>query len=566
MVNWFSKVFIGSALFGSLSAQPAKSAEKAINDPKTDPIEYSQSTNKNASSQIRIYKKVNQIEMDSDLPRSWNGGGHNTEIKASYDHAHKRVVCQTYSIGDDVAYLRAKHISPDGCNNPPRKDFNIALKEFHHMLNKVKFNGKLPENLDDVRALLEAKDLGLNDKKTNFIKQYASEIGLQAAIALKKTIEKVNQANTDCSVILHELEHGATALVKEKATLPSSLLSPQDYMLFCMADEINSFCKGDALNGLTPDEVVKNFRLNYEETYIERFSKNIGNDNSYWNSETYRHSFAQNMEISRGQKITRRAPIVFSNGENISVVIDGQKFNALKCINETNNSWCYTVLEDGERKHLPQGTVLTASNGKKYEANVLYDGKTGKPLLDKSGHKNYGYGFWDEDKSSWSIKISEQQVQAKDNFSKNNFEKLLTEKFGEKTADNLLRNLIEGELDRYRQTDSYKFLSGICSENTIKPSYVKECKETPLTDDYIKKGANYRADLTNDMTNLVDITESYEKQYTSKEHLNRIRKAKSGQNLNVGSEKLDSNNQTQISTGKDYTDFLKTLNTLNKGR
>lgn len=566
MVNWFSKVFIGSALFGSLSAQPAKSAEKAINDPKSDPIEFSQSTNKNDSFQIRIYKKVNQIEMDSDLPRSWSGGGHNTEIKASYDHAHKRVVCQTYSISDDVAYLRAKHISPDGRNKPPRKDFNIALKEFHHMLNEVKFNGKLPENLDDVRALLEAKDLGLNDKKTNFIKQYASERGLEAAIDLKKTIEKVNQANTDCSVILHELEHGATALVKEKATLPSSLLSPQDYMLFCMADEINSFCKGDALNGLTPHEVVKNFRLNYEETYIERFSKIIGNDNSYWNSETYRHSFAQNMEISRGQKITRRAPIVFSNGENISVVIDGQKFNALKCINETNNSWCYTVLEDGERKHLPQGTVLTASNGKKYEANVLYDGKTGKPLLDKSGHKNYGYGFWDEDKSSWSIKISEQQVQAKDNFSKNNFEKLLTEKFGEKTADNLLRNLIEGELDRYRQTDSYKFLSGICSENTIEPSYVKECKETPLTDDYIKKGANYRADLTNDMTNLVDITESYEKQYTSKEHLNRIRKAKSGQNVDVGSEKLDSNKQTQISTGKDYTDFLKTLNNLNKGR
>lgn len=81
--------------------------------------------------------------METPLPGSWMGGGHNQEEKASYDHAHKRIVCQTYFISDEVAYARTPTTAP----RMPRADFKTALNEFNQMLKAVKYKGSLPETL-----------------------------------------------------------------------------------------------------------------------------------------------------------------------------------------------------------------------------------------------------------------------------------------------------------------------------------------------------------------------------------------------------------------------------------
>ena len=159
MANWFQKMFIGSVLAGSLSVPPVH-AENAAQGTKTNLTEAPAPDKKNHS-EIRIFKKVNVIDMETPLPGSWMGGGHNQEEKASYDHAHKRIVCQTYSISDEVAYARTPTTAP----RMPRADFKTALNEFNQMLKAVKYKGSLPETLEDVQNVLASAGKNLGKKR-----------------------------------------------------------------------------------------------------------------------------------------------------------------------------------------------------------------------------------------------------------------------------------------------------------------------------------------------------------------------------------------------------------------
>lgn len=120
-------------------------------------------------------------------------------------------------------------------------------------------------------------------------------------------------------------------------------------------------------------------------------------------------------------------------------------------------TWCYTVMEGDGRRQLPEGTVVTTPGGKKFAANVLYD-QNGKQVKDKDGNTVGAVLVISTENDGWSIRLSGSRQTAEDNFSSANLEKLMTEKFGEKSAGNQYRALIEAELERYRQTDFYRNL------------------------------------------------------------------------------------------------------------
>lgn len=425
MANWFQKMFIGSVLAGSLSVPPVH-AENAAQDAKTNLTEAPAPTIKNHS-EIRIFKKVNVIDMETPLPGSWMGGGHNQEEKASYDHAHKRIVCQTYFISDEVAYARTPTTAP----RMPRADFKTALNEFNQMLKAVKYKGSLPETLEDVQNVLASAGKNLGKKDAQNVSRTASSTGLEAAICFKRSIENINNENTSRHIIVHEMEHGETAKIGEKAFLPETLLSPQDYLLFNMADELNSHFKEGALAGKSQQKVVDEFRSIKEACYLERYSGDIARNNSFWHSETYRHAYAQNLDLKSSQQIVDSKPIVF-DAETFSVTVDNIQYPVSKCVDETNQTWCYTVMEGDGRQQLPEGTVVTTPGGKKFAANVLYD-QNGKQVKDKDGNTVGAVGYFNEN-DGWSIRLSGSRQTAEDNFSSANLEKLMTEKFGEKIS------------------------------------------------------------------------------------------------------------------------------------
>lgn len=359
MANWFQKMFIGSVLAGSLSVPPVH-AENAAQDAKTNLTEAPAPDKKNHS-EIRIFKKVNVIDMETPLPGSWMGGGHNQEEKASYDHAHKRIVCQTYFISDEVAYARTPTTAP----RMPRADFKTALNEFNQMLKAVKYKGSLPETLEDVQNILASAGKNLGKKDAQNVSRTASSTGLEAAICFKRSIENINNENTSRHIIVHEMEHGETAKIGEKAFLPETLLSPQDYLLFNMADELNSHFKEGALAGKSQQKVIDEFRSIKEACYLERYSGDIARNNSFWHSETYRHAYAQNLDLKSSQQIVDSKPIVF-DAETFSVTVDNIQYPVSKCVDETNQTWCYTVMEGDGRQQLPEGTVVTTPGGKKF--------------------------------------------------------------------------------------------------------------------------------------------------------------------------------------------------------
>lgn len=553
MANWFSRMFLGSVVIGSLSGSAAQAADNSHSDARTDPVEIPADVRKGLSD-IRIFKNVIPIERDTPLPGSWSGGGHNQEIKAHYDHSHRRVVCQTYFVSDQIAYLRARHHD----NQLPRNDFAAALQEFRRMLKAVKYPGPLPETLKEVQSVLSSAETVLSRKNLQNVRRTAFETGLEAAADFVRSIEDVNRENTSPHVVTHELEHGQTALIKEKALLPSSLLSPQDYLLFGMADELNSFCKEGKTTGKTPQQVIDEFRRIHQGGYLERNSDAIFNRHSYWNSETYRHSYAQNLDLKAVRQIAATTPVVF--GETFTADINGQPYAVSKCIRESDQSFCYTVMEDGERQRLPDGSSITAPDGKKYEANILY-ASNGKPLTDRQGRKNGGYGYWDE-QDGWSLKLAESRMQPQENFSRRNFEKLMTEKFGEKTPDNTLRSLIENELEHYRQSRDYHKLAGMYTTETIDPAYVAECKTTPLTDDYVRAGNLFRAKTNDNTKNLVDITDAYTKQGIISKHIDHARTVLSDKNTNQETVQAEKTHQNRA----DYNQFIETYKQLEQQR
>ena len=304
--------------------------------------------------------------------------------------------------------------------------------------------------------------------------------------------------------------------------MPETLLSPQDYLLFNMADELNSHFKEGALAGKSQQKVVDEFRSIKEACYLERYSGDIARNNSFWHSETYRHAYAQNLDLKSSQQIVDSKPIVF-DAETFSVTVDNIQYPVSKCVDETNQTWCYTVMEGDGRRQLPEGTVVTTPGGKKFAANVLYD-QNGKQVKDKDGNTVGAVGYFNEN-DGWSIRLSGSRQTAEDNFSSANLEKLMTEKFGEKSAGNQYRALIEAELERYRQTDFYRNLSGVCAAESLFPEYVAECKASPLTDDFVRTGSQYRAEQNDNTDGLVDITADYARQGIINNHFDYIRTA-----------------------------------------
>ena len=180
-------------------------------------------------------------------------------------------------------------------------------------------------------------------------------------------------------------------------------------------------------------------------------------------------------------------------------------------------------MEGDGRRQLPEGTVVTTPGGKKFAANVLYD-QNGKQVKDKDGNTVGAVGYFNEN-DGWSIRLSGNRQTAEDNFSSANLEKLMTEKFGEKSAGNQYRALIEAELERYRQTDFYRNLSGVCAAESLSPEYVAECKASPLTDDFVRTGSQYRAEQNDNTDGLVDITADYARQGIINNHFDYIRTA-----------------------------------------
>lgn len=171
--------------------------------------------------------------------------------------------------------------------------------------------------------------------------------------------------------------------------------------------------------GKTAQQVIDEFRRIHQSGYLEFYSDAILNHHNYWNSETYKHSYAQNLDLKAVRQIAATTPVVF--GETFTADINGQSYVVSKCIRESDQSFCYTVMEDGERQRLPDGSSITSPDGKKYEANILY-ASNGKPLTDRQGCKSGGYGYWDE-QDGWSLKLVESRMQAQENFSRRNNEK-----------------------------------------------------------------------------------------------------------------------------------------------
>lgn len=493
---------------------------------------------------IRKYAFLSKLTLliwNLSYPEVGEAAGTIKKKKAHYDHAHKRVVCQTYFICDDIAYARAQHTD----SHPPCKDFKTAIDSFSKVLKNAKYKGEMPKTLEDVQKILSSINNNngeIKKKNAQDIKLSATNTGLKTAIDFKQSIQNINKENTSQHVIVHELEHAKTAQIKEKSLAPETLLSPQDYFLFMIADELNSFSKEGELLKQSQQQVITDFRNHKEANYVERYSQSIAEQNSFWRSATYKHTYAQNLDLIKSKQVTGTAPIIFE--DNFTTSINGKDYVVSKCARETDQCWCYTVMEGDNRQPLPTGSIITTPDGKKVEANILYDKISGKPLLNQDGEKIGAHGYDNQDEG-WSIKLSSNQLKPIDNFSKKNFENLMTEKFGPKSPDNEYRNLIEKELDRLRQSETYKYLSSIQNPENFDLSYVKECKETPLTKDYVQKGFRYRAAQSDNCDNLIDITDKYIKQNLCNKHFQYARSVLSEQN---GEKSLQKQQEISLST------------------
>lgn len=517
MANWFQKMFIGSVLAGSLSVPPVH-AENAAQGTKTNLTEAPAPDKKNHS-EIRIFKKVNVIDMETPLPGSWMGGGHNQEEKASYDHAHKRIVCQTYSISDEVAYARTPTTAP----RMPRADFKTALNEFNQMLKAVKYKGSLPETLEDVQNVLASAGKNLGKKDAQNVSRTASSTGLEAAICFKRSIENINNENTSRHIIVHEMEHGETAKIGEKAFLPETLLSPQDYLLFNMADELNSHFKEGALAGKSQQKVIDEFRSIKEACYLERYSGDIARNNSFWHSETYRHAYAQNLDLKSSQQIVDSKPIVF-DAETFSVTVDNIQYPVSKCVDETNQTWCYTVME-GRRP------PAAAGRHRRYHARrqkicgqrpLRSKRQTGK--RQRRQHRRRRRLFQRERRLEHPAE--RQQANGRRQFQLRQSGKADDRKIRRKISR---QSIPRPDRSRTRTLPADRLLSefgpGVCAAESLFPEYVAECKASPLTDDFVRTGSQYRAEQNDNTDGLVDITADYARQGIINNHFDYIRTA-----------------------------------------
>lgn len=524
MANWFQKLFIGAALTGALSTPAAGQQNSSTGgDKKTDKIETSIKTNKQQQAQQpRIYIKTEDIKANETIPGMW--GDDMKSVMAYYSNEYDRIVCINYRISDEIAYQKIN-------GDIKEKDLQTALDKFRGSLREAKYKGKMPKTLADVEQILSNSQQQIAAKKMQQVKNSASILGLTAASAIKKHVEGVNRANTSPVVIRHELQHMLQDKKEEAAGLqygsflPGSLLSPQDHLLAEMAKEIEAWCKSGESGCKTLSESMTKFRRERAPKYLEKIFNDVAGSD-WFKRETYRHCYAQNLDIRLEREITGSTPIIF--GENQSVTVDGKKYSVAQCINETDGSWCYTVPKDDTRDHLPEGTVITDENGKQYEANVLYD-KNGKPMTDANGETMHAYGYFDD---GWKISICESRPEAVANFSNRNLEKRLNVLFGEKSSQNEFRNLLEQELNFYRNSIEYKRLSIMNNNLEQDIAYINECQASPLSDEFVKKGIKFNNDRINDnMDGYTEITDRFFQQEKAAEHIDHMREVLSAQNM-----------------------------------
>ena len=60
MANWFSRMFLGSVVIGSLSGSAAQAADNSYSDVRTDPVEIPADVRKGLS-HIRIFKTSSRL-------------------------------------------------------------------------------------------------------------------------------------------------------------------------------------------------------------------------------------------------------------------------------------------------------------------------------------------------------------------------------------------------------------------------------------------------------------------------------------------------------------------------
>lgn len=156
----------------------------------------------------------------------------------------------------------------------------------------------------DADKIIQKIDSQLKEKKADKVRQSFTQNGLELASSELKSIDAVNQANTNLVILAHELAHAEFQKNSGKSDLPGNLLSPEDQLLLRMADEMNSFVKQAKYENKTPKEALKNFDENFSKSYLDKYSKDIYASNSFWNSATYRHARAQNMDIEQQSQIS----------------------------------------------------------------------------------------------------------------------------------------------------------------------------------------------------------------------------------------------------------------------
>ncbi len=498
MANWFQKFLIGTALAGALSTPAAgQQNSPAGGDKKTDGTEQVVSSAQEKNAGPRIYVKTLEIGENDPIPGRF--GSDVNGIIASYNSEYDRIVCINYHISDDVAYQKV-----DG--DLRQKNLQTALQKFHDCLKKAKYDGKMPQNLAETEQTLAQAKQQLTAKKMDEVANTADFLGLTAAIGNKNDVAAVNRQNTDLTTIRHEYTHylqdkrEEAAGLQHGSLLPGSLLSPQDHLLAEMAKEMEAWCRSGESGCATDAESMKKFMDERAPKYLTKISKDI-RSSGWFSRATYRHCYAQNLEIGFKQMSSTQVPIRF--GTALTVYVGGKKYDVAQCINESDGSWCYTVPKDGTREHMPDGTIITAEDGKKYEANILYD-KNGAPVKDANGQTIKAYGGYDD---GWIISVYENTPVAGDDFSKKNLDKRLTVLFGEKSADNAFRALIDKALNELAQSTEYTELSFLNNDIKGKPDYIEECRENPLTDDYVRKGIdNNNARLQDDVSQYKDIT------------------------------------------------------------
>lgn len=368
-----------SPQIANAAENPAPSSDNG-NEPKTENVM------NNVNSAIKIYENVSEIRSKEDFLeniRNFAAGGE----RAHYNPSGNFVVSQTYHINDDVAFNIATSKNKDA--------YVAAVEEVKQLLQSCGYKGKMPENLKDLSELKRSENLGLTGRKAVVnaakIKHAMQVSGLEEACDIFQAVARENTRNTSIQIIKHELEHAKSDAVKKKSETLNYLCSPQDYMLLCIADEMNSYIKGDRAadikHGADIQQVMQDFMKERSSIYLEHYAHGILDD-SFWYGTTHDRMVAQQLNIKYENGIVDSRPVSMDwDAESfyVDVPTEHRSYGVSKMVDEANGVYIWSDREakDGETH------IAVSDKGKKCETNILYNLKTNKPVLDKDGHKIY---------------------------------------------------------------------------------------------------------------------------------------------------------------------------------